>query len=138
MITMPIRTRLALWYALFFAAALLLFAGAAVFLMRHSVTETVDEQLQDEAAAVRHLITQSSGSHLAEQVQEHSELQAGSSLLQVSDESGDFLYRSPGLQKLGVPVSQAQGYETLRFRRTPLRILTTQATGNGRLLTIQV
>jgi heavy metal sensor kinase len=135
-----IRARLTAWYAILLAAALILFTVAAIVLMRHSIYVTVDEQLADEMKAVQNLIESADPSTLSQQVRTHAELQAGSSLLQVSDENGNFLYRSPRLQELGVPsrLKKSQRFFILWFGRTPLRLYSVVLENQGRQFTIQV
>ncbi|HJT70143.1 MAG TPA: ATP-binding protein [Terriglobales bacterium] len=135
-----IRARLTMWYAVFLAAALILFTVTAILLMRHSIYVTVYEELQDEMNAVRALIEKTDTAGLPSQVRAHAELQAGSSLLQVSDEHGFFLYRSPRLQELGLsPRQQASGkFAILWFGRTPLQFLSATVQSEGHTLNIQV
>ncbi|HEX8798783.1 MAG TPA: hypothetical protein VF772_09230, partial [Terriglobales bacterium] len=92
---MPVRTRLTLWYFLIVAASLIGFALFALAVMRHSIYTTVDEQLRDRAAAVQLLVSRTGSENIVDAVRERAELQSGSQLLQVSDGSGKFLYRSP-------------------------------------------
>lgn len=135
----PIRIRLTIWYSLFLAVALTLFAMAALWMMRHGINVTVDEQLVDEAAAVQALIGGTKMPSLREQVRAHAELQAGSSLIQVADESGEFIYRSPRLQSLNFPVTYPQQkFVTVVCGASPLRAYTVRTAGNGRVFLIQV
>jgi heavy metal sensor kinase len=135
-----IRARLTVWYAVFLAAALILFTVAAILLMRHSIFVTVYEELQDEMNAVRALIEKTDAAGLPGQVRAHAELQAGSSLLQVSDEHGTFLYRSPRLQELGLsPKLQASSkFAIVWFGRTPLQFLSATVENQDHTFTIQV
>jgi heavy metal sensor kinase len=135
----PIRIRLTIWYSLFLAAALIAFTLAAIWLMQHSIYITVDEQMMDEARAVQALISSASSSGLQDQVRAHAELQAGSSLIQVVDENGGFVYRSPRLQSLNLPVTYPQKHKFVTVKgRTPLRVYATRVMSNGRSITIQV
>jgi heavy metal sensor kinase len=137
---LSIRARLTMSYAVLLAAALILFTVTAIVLMRHSINITVDEQLADEMKAVQNLIGSADPSTLPQQVRTHAELQAGSSLLQVSDENGNFLYRSPRLQKLGVSarLKKSRKFYILWFGRTPLRLYSAVLEYQGHHLTIQV
>jgi heavy metal sensor kinase len=137
---LSIRARLTLWYSSLLAIALTVFSLAAMLFMQHSVKETVDEQLRDEARAVQKLIAGADEQALRQQVQAHTALQAGSSLLQVADEQGNFIYRAPALQRRGLSVSQsAPGkFVTIWFGKTPLRIFATTSFLNGHAFTIQV
>jgi len=135
-----IRARLTAWYGILLATALILFTIAAIVLMRHSIYVTVDEELADEMTAVQNLIRSAEPSSLPQKVRTHAELQAGSSLLQVSDENGNFLYRSPRLQELGVParLKTSPQFSIVWFGRTPLRLYSAMFENQGRQLTIQV
>jgi two-component system, OmpR family, heavy metal sensor histidine kinase CusS len=137
---LSIRSRLTVWYAVCLAAALVLFTAAAIFFMRRSIYITVDEQLADEMNAVQGLIRNTAASDLPAQVRTHEELQAGSSLLQVADERGDFLYRSPRLRELGLPVSMAGSHKfaIVWFGRTPLRFYSKSISDKGHTFTVQV
>jgi len=137
---LSIRARLTVWYSLLLAIALTVFSLAAMLFMWHSINETVDEQLQDEARAVQKLIAGSDEQALQQQVEAHAELQAGSSLLQVADENHNFIYRAPVLERRGLGASDtALGkFVTVWFGKSPLRIFATTASLDGRVFTIQV
>lgn len=137
---LSIRARLSVWYSLLLAIALAVFSLAAMLFMQHSVNETVDEQLQDEARAVQKLIAGADEQALRQQVEAHAELQAGSSLLQVADENDNFIYRDPALERIGLRMSQAvRGkFVTIWFGETPLRIFATAASLNGHAFNIEV
>jgi heavy metal sensor kinase len=138
-VRIPIRIRLTIWYSLFLAAALILFTLVAIWLMRHSINVTVDEQLADEANAVEALVSANTPV-LRDQVRAHAELQAGSSLIQVVDESGQFVYRSPRLQALGFPVRYPQKHKfvTVKSGGSPLRVYATRTISSAGTFTIQV
>jgi heavy metal sensor kinase len=136
---LPIRIRLTIWYSLIVAAALVLFTVVAIWMMRQSILVTVDEQLVDEANAVQALLDNATPG-FRDQVRAHAELQAGSSLIQVSDESGEFVYRSPRLQAVNFPVRypQKRKFVTIRSGHHPLRVYAARTISNGRPFTIQV
>src|SRR5437764_8740876 len=121
---LPIRIRLTIWYSLFLAAALILFTIVAIWMMRHSINVTVDEQLAEEAKAVQALVNRASTPALRDQVRAHAELQAGSSLIQVLDETGEFIYLSPRLQALHLPVTypQKKKFMTVKPGGEPIRV----------------
>jgi len=136
----PIRTRLTVWYFLIVAAALVGFAVFALVVMRQSIYTTVDEQLEDRAHALQSLVAGSGGEGITDEIREHAELQSGSELLQVSDGSGHFLYRSPVMERLSVPAAKAnqQQLESAEYNELPLRILSTTLSVGGRQFVIQV
>jgi heavy metal sensor kinase len=136
----PIRIRLTVWYSLFLTGALILFTIISIWLMRHSINVTVDEQLMDEAKAVQALVGGANNFALHDQVRAHAELQAGSSLIQVADENGDFVYRSPRLQALNFPITypQKRQFMTVKSGGSPLRAYSIKTVSSGRTFTIQV
>lgn len=136
----PIRIRLTVSYSLFLAATLISFTIVAIWMMRHSINVTVDEQLVDEAKAVQALVNGANMPTIRDQVRAHAELQAGSSLIQVIDERGEFIYRSPLLQTLNFAVRypQKKKFVTIKSGGSPLRVYAIQTATDGHAFTIQV
>ena len=68
------------------------------------------------------------------------QLQARSSLLEASDEQGEFIYQSPRMKQLGVPANPpgSRAFETVQFGEEPLRVYRTRASVNGRSFVIVV
>src|SRR5665213_1510998 len=100
MITMPIRLRLTAWYFAVLAVVLSAFGVSAYLAMRHSIRQTVDEELKIRAEGVHQLIERNvqrgAKADLPEGLREHTELRAGGALLQVcllytSDAADDLL-----------------------------------------------
>jgi heavy metal sensor kinase len=137
---LPIRTRLTTWYFVFVAGALIGFAALALAVMRQSIYATVDEQLEDRSHALQVLIARSGGEDLADAVREHNELQSSSQLLQVSDGGGKFLYRSPVMERLGVPAAEAnqRQFANVEYGDVPLRILSSTVSVGGQRFIVQV
>ena len=137
----PIRTRLTAWYFLILATALIGFALFALHVMQKSIYTAVDEQLEDRARDLQALIARSSSSeNVASEVREHAELQSGSQLFQVSDSAGQFLYRSPLMQRLGVPAASTdqQRFADAQYGDLPIRTLTAPAAAGSRSFVVQV
>ena len=107
MTTLPIRLRLAVWYFAVLAVVLSLFGLGAYFEMRHSIIRTVDEELGVRADGVKQLIEKDiqrgHKNELQDGLREHTELRSGGALLQVSDEQGNWVYRSAVMSDYGVP-----------------------------------
>ena len=107
MMAFPIRLRLAAWFFAALAVVLSAFGLAAYLEMRHSIHRTVDEELQIRAEGVRQLIERNVArgdeDNLQEGLREHTELRMGGALLQVSDEQGNWIYRSPVMSDYGAP-----------------------------------
>jgi two-component system, OmpR family, heavy metal sensor histidine kinase CusS len=107
MMTLPIRLRLTAWYFAVLAVVLSAFGLSAYFEMRHSIHRTVDEELRARTEGVRQLIERNVArgdeDNLQEGLREHTELRMGGALLQVSDEQGNWIYRSPVMSDYGAP-----------------------------------
>ena len=97
MTSLPLRIRITAWYFAVLATGFSLFGVIAFFVMRGSIQETVDENLQDQMQGIRVLMerTASRGrAELAHELDQDEEIRAGSDLLQVSDPAGNWIYRS--------------------------------------------
>lgn len=152
MIALPIRLRLTAWFFAVLAVVLSAFGLAAYLEMRHSIHRTVDEELQIRAEGVRQLIQRNvdrgTEDDLQEGLREHTELRMGGALLQVSDQQGNWIYRSPVMSDYGVPRMTPPPRSAVDFRtriRTPknedavmpLRVWTQKANVGGETYLIQ-
>ncbi len=143
MITLPIRIRLTAWYFAVLAVVLSAFGITAYVEMRHSIRQTVDEELQIRAEGVHQLIERTiqrgARQDLPEGLREHTELRAGGALLQVSDEQGNWLYRSKVMSDYGVPrpVTIPKRATEYLGRDVPLRIWSEKVAVGGDSYLIQ-
>jgi heavy metal sensor kinase len=143
MITLPIRLRLTAWYFAILAVVLSAFGISAYLAMRHSIRKTVDEELQIRAEGVHQLIErnyqQGAKEDLKEGLREHTELRQGGALMQVSDDQGNWLYRSPIMSDYGVPRPATIPRRATEFmgRDVPLRIWTKKVNVAGQSYLIQ-
>ena len=143
MMTLPIRLRLTAWYFAVLAVVLSAFGIIGYFAMRHSIRKTVDEELQVRAEGVHQLIEQTiqrgAKEDLPEGLREHTELRAGGALLQVSDEQGNWLYRSTVMSDYGVPrpATIPKRATEFRGRDVPLRIWSEKVSVGGQSYLIQ-
>ncbi len=143
MITLPIRLRLTAWYFAVLAVVLTAFGVSAYLGMRHSIRQTVDEELQIRAEGVHQLIERTiqrgAEDDLQEGLREHTELRQGGALLQVSDEQGNWLYRSPVMSDYGVPRPATIPRRATEFlgKDVPLRIWTKKVSVGGQSYVIQ-
>ena len=143
MITLPIRLRLTAWYFAILAVVLSSFGVSAYFGMRHSIRKTVDEELQIRAEGVHQLIERDiqrgHKDDLPEGLREHTELRSGGALLQVSDEQGNWLYRSTVMSDYGVPRPATIPRRATEFtgKEVPLRIWTEKVNVGGQSYIIQ-
>ncbi len=139
----PIRLRLTAWYFAILAIVLSLFGFGAYFEMRHSIRRTVDEELQIRADGVHQLIEQAlphGADQLQDQLREHSEPRAGGALLQVSDEQGNWVYRSTVMKNYDVPriVNLEATISNVMGGKVPLRVLSENVSAGGRSYLVQV
>jgi heavy metal sensor kinase len=143
MMTLPIRLRLTAWYFAVLAVVLSAFGVSAYLEMRHSIRKTVDEELQIRAEGVHQLIVRTiqrgAEDDLQEGLREHTELRQGGALLQVSDEYGNWLYRSPVMSDYGVPRPATVPRRATEFtgKGVPLRIWTQKVSVGGESYLIQ-
>src|ERR1700722_4950305 len=143
MMTLPIRLRLTAWYFAVLAVVLPAFGVSGYLAMRHSIRQTVDEELQIRAEGVHQLIERDiQRGHkdaLPEGLREHTELRAGGALLQVADGQGNWLYRSKVMSDYGVPRSSATSPKITEYtgNDVPLRIRNLTVTVEGEPYYIQ-
>jgi len=103
----------------------------------------VDEELQIRNEGVHQLIERDiqrgHKDDLPEGLREHTELRAGGALLQVSDEQGNWLYRSPVMSDYGVPRPATVPKRATEFmgKDVPLRIWTEKVSVGGQSYLIQ-
>jgi heavy metal sensor kinase len=143
MLILPIRLRLTAWYFAILAVVLCAFGISAYIEMRHSIRRTVDEELEIRAEGVRqlieHNIQRGAKQDLPEGLREHTELRAGGALLQVSDEQGNWLYRSKVMSDYGVPRPATVPKKATEFlgKDVPLRIWSEKVSVGGESYLIQ-
>lgn len=143
-----LRVRLTAWYALTVALLLALFGFGAWFAMRASILEAVDHNLRIRIADVRDFVSQEGRpgrEALVEELGEQSLLGLGGGLLELSDDSGNVLYRS---KRLGEPLLAGTlpveagtikaTYTNVRKGGSFLRIASQSVTINGSAYTIRV
>jgi heavy metal sensor kinase len=139
--------RLAAWYFLVFACGVAAFSIAAWFAMRASLYHAVDEALEDRVRGVQSFMERQISSlslpEIRDEFREHSVLGPGGDLFQVSDENGQWLYRSVPLETNNVPVALPGALSTPRFETLPvqdhvLRFYSQRIVVNGRPYTVQV
>lgn len=138
----PIRVRLTAWYFVVLGVILSLFGLIAYFAMRASIHRTVDEELRTRMEGVRRLIDRTAKygtEDLQRELREHSVLAEGA-LLQVSDQQGNWLYRSASLSRYEVPRIQETTAEpsTMVFKSVPLRVLNASVNVDNQSYLVQV
>ncbi len=111
--TLSIRTRLTVWYTTILAGALLIFGIATWVAMRHSLRESVDAELQSKIESLESFIREApSTEEMLEEFGENSALGPGGELLQLREESGAWIYRSPLLKAGDVEIPKLSGLES--------------------------
>jgi len=138
----PIQIRLTAWYSVILAVILSLFGLSAYFEMRNSIHETVDEALRERVKGVRGLILRDSQygeDDVKRELRQHSEL-AGGALLQVSDQQGNWLYRSASMSDLEIPIASRNftGPFTFASRDTPFRVVNAEIKAGDQSYLVQI
>jgi heavy metal sensor kinase len=125
--TLSIRLRLTVWYFAVLAVVLSLFGLSAYLVMRDSIHRTIDEELRARMEGARRLVERTARygtEDLQRELREHSAL-SGGALLQVSDQQGNWLYRSTSMSDYEIPISGGNftGPFTFESKNEPLRML---------------
>jgi heavy metal sensor kinase len=141
MTSLPLRIRITAWYFAVLATGFSLFGVIAFYVMRGSILETVDENLQDQVQGVRGLIARESGkTELDRELREIEEIRAGSYLLQVSDLGGNWIYRSRTMAQFG-PAASGEARASITTQQpkgVPLRVLTLPVEVRGKTYIVQL
>src|SRR5215468_369141 len=141
-----IRLRLTLWY---FAVQAITFAafGIGIFLtVRESVHAAIDQDLRLRLEGIQRFMQRAapvfSQEDLREEIREHSGLRPGGDLLQVSDASGEWVFRSASIRNYDIPQPggdlSTPRYETKTFNGALLRIVSAKAGVPDRSYTVQL
>src|SRR2546428_10969435 len=117
------------------------FNPACFFAIRYSILRTVEQKPPGPLGGVRRLIERTARyepDDLRRELREHSEL-AGSTLLQVADRQGNWLYRSASMDRYEIPrLREASTVpSTLVLNDMPLRVLTTEIQVGGQSYLVQ-
>lgn len=128
MTALPLRVRLTAWYFAVLAASFSVFGVIAFLAMRSSIYDTVDEGLRNQAEGVRELIRQtwpSGRESLVDELRELEQIRVGGDLLQVSDQAGNWIYRSESTSRYGlaVPKEARTSIATQELKGSPWRVL---------------
>jgi heavy metal sensor kinase len=139
--------RLAAWYFLVFACGLAAFSVAAWFAMRASIYHAVDDELRDRVRGVAKFMSLQIASlsvpEIRDEFREHSVLGPGGDLFQVSDENGQWLYRSLPLENNNVPIASPSAlasprFETFEVQHRSLRFYSERIVVDGKPYAVQV
>jgi heavy metal sensor kinase len=143
MTSLPLRIKITAWYFAVLATGFSLFGVIAFYVMRSSIHETVDENLQDQMQGIRVLMERAASrgrSELAHELTQDEEIRAGSDLLQVSDPAGNWIYRSRTMTQYG-PVAPREARTSITTQQpngVPLRVLTLPVQAGGKTYIVQL
>ncbi len=143
--SIPIGVRLTAWYMAIMALGMFALGWLALAGMTRSIRLTVDEQLADRMNGVQELIvrnaTLQSGDDLGNDLAEHSQLETEEILLQVRDETGNWIYQSRWLKYHPLPDSldatTREPIANVTVAKAPLRVLTVNIAANGHTYKVQ-
>ncbi len=135
-----IGARLTAWYAAAFAVSVLLLGTAMWFALQQGLYHAIDESLRDRAQGIRIFIEDHKTRLALDEVKE--EFRAHGDLFQVSDESGNWVYRADALTGQSTALPEAAGddewFADIEVSGTPLRFLSTAIDVDERVYTVQV
>lgn len=144
---MPIRVRLTLWYSLVFAATLFSLGGAALWMVQHATVQLETKELQQRVRSVRLFLESrpdgESSASLLEAIKSTYDVTHGKRWLQIIDEHGMWLYRSPLVAAvypdLVLPqhLRRAETYFTYRSGTQSVRAVIQPITAKGTRYTVQ-
>jgi len=96
---LPLRVQLTLWYSLVFAAALFCLGFACLWMVHRAINDLEDNELQQRVRSVQRFIAarpaHESPDNLRDAITAAYEVSHGNKWLQIIDENGNWLYRSP-------------------------------------------
>jgi signal transduction histidine kinase len=134
------------WYLGILALGLAIFGVSSWYGMRQISFSTVDEELLDRIHDVGKILQQNAGLSRDEvgiELREHVHLDPTADMLQVEDEKGNWLYRSPVLERSAIPVhpltrlDAPAAFEIVRLGGEPVRFMTAPVVAGGRIWTVQ-
>ena len=144
--TLSIRVKLTSWYFVALVLTLAIFGFIAFFAMQKGIENTVDEGLRNQARGIEELITRvvsretGEQEELRDELREHSEIRTEADFSQVSDQQGNWIYRTPLMVRYEVPTppaGQSSVYD-LEAKGLPLRALVTKVDFEHQGYTIEV
>lgn len=144
---LPLRVRLTLWYSLAIAATLLSIGITSLWIVHHAMEDLENNELQQRVRSVRRFIESRPASDREEELQaaitDAFESSHGNKWLQVIDEHGNWLYRSPHVAAIYPTLALPQNapkvpfYFTYETDSTPVRALIEPITVRGARYTVQ-
>jgi heavy metal sensor kinase len=143
---LSIGLRLTLWYLGIFALAQAIFGVGMWFILRENMRDIANAALADQVEDVRRFLEGQpkieSLAELQKAVTDEYSAETAGDYLQISDASGNWIYRSPGMIRAGIePVSPAAlrrpAHTDERVGRTPYRFVAKRIEVSGRTFVVQ-
>lgn len=143
---LSIGMRLTLSYLAIFLLAEFVFGAGMWLILRKNLNDIADAALEGQAADLERFLKARSGvpaSQLQAEISEDYNIERSEDYLQISDASGQFIYRSRFLDEHPLPelsIGQLQEprYEIRKLGNLPFRILSEQMEFNGRIFIVQI
>jgi len=147
MTQLPLRIRLTLWYSTAFAVAVFCFGFACLCLVHRAVTDLEENELQQRVRSVHRFLevrpAQETPAQRRDAITAAYDVSHGAKWLQVIDDHGNWLYRSPHVAEvypqLATPqqLKQSSTYFTYIAGSAHVRALIEPITVNGVRYTVQ-
>jgi hypothetical protein len=116
--SLPIRVRLTLWYSLAIAATLFIIGLVSLWMVHRAINNLEKNELQERVRGVRRFIESrpagETRAELHEAITAAYNASHGNKWLQVIDEQGNWIYRSPHVAAV-YPEPLLSGYKLNRF-----------------------
>ncbi|HEV3038973.1 MAG TPA: ATP-binding protein [Candidatus Angelobacter sp.] len=147
MMRLPIRVRLTAWYLAVLCVCLAILGGVILVAARASVARIIDSDLSARLTATRIFMEQHISSEppaeLQDEFQEYSASQPGGALLQIKEESGEWIFQSLSMQKCAIELAPSSAAESSRFSSTvrgerSFRIITGKVAVRARNYAVQI
>jgi heavy metal sensor kinase len=144
---LPIGLRLTLWYLLLFAVAQAIFGLGMWVILRHNLYDIADDALESQIDDVQSMLKAQKRDATPEQIQEDLtktySIEHSGDYLQIQNQQGLWIYRSPFFQKQGVSAADAAQlkrprYEDRRLGRRSFRFLSQVLDVDGRQYVVQI
>lgn len=141
MTQLRVRTRLTLAYTAI-VSVLLVVLGAALYVGLYlQLNDAADQDLRSRARGLTSFLERQdlrSGPGLSEELREHSDFNSRNNLSQIRDAGGEWLYRSPGIDALRLPVMKNPSFANVRGGRRSFRVLHREVNAGDRHYVVDV
>ena len=143
---LSIGLRLTLWYLAIFLLAELIFGTGMWFILRKNLYDIADNTLKDQAADLERFLEARKDlptPQLQAEISEDYKIERSEDYLQISEASGNSIYRSRFLEEHPLPQLAPDQltkprYETRRLGRHRFRVVSQKMDVNGRVYIVQI